>query len=543
MKRRILTSIPWALALLATAAVSQAQGNITDGAATFRRTGTPFDTTPTADLVGVSSTLTADHLAETGWWFRVAGDTQESFFPAPNAQVYNGNKSTIDWDDVNGRGLFRAREVSLVRNVGGPSGFVIMTMQITNLSPTQPLTIDIFHMADFDLQPTPGDDLARLLYRHNHMRLSDAGGNVAEYRGVGAKAYLVRPLGATDPSAVLSDAAVTNFDNTGLPFGPGDFTGGFQWSYTLAPSANRSFTAVLGANLSLVRGDFNDDGETDLLFRNSAFTQHSVWTMNDLTRIASVAVTPDVADPNQRAVCTEDFSGDSRTDIVFWNQSTGSVEFWTMGGPTGTTRQGVLPLQGTAPLSTDWNVAACGDVDGDGNADILWRNVVTQKLKVWLMDNDTWQADRVPTPSQAVDGNWAVVALLDFNGDGAPDLHWYNSTSGSNVHWFMDQNLVRVSGQFTTPPNAGNNNWKVVAAGDYGQGSLGAPPVGAGDVIFRNETSGRIVGWIMDGLGTPPAGNTRLEGLFTCPVEVGGGCDPTVPPGPAALGWFIVGPR
>lgn len=541
MKSRLLALLPCAVAVLAGATVAQAQGTITDAPATFVRNTGAFSNSPSANFTGVSATLSQDHLFETGWWFRVTGDTQETFFPVPTTQNYTGAMSTNDWTDVGARGLFDAQERVLVKNVGGPSGFARMTMKITNRSAVNPLTIEIFHLADIDLAGSTNDS-AVLLARNNHLRVTDPSGNVAEYRGVGANAYLVRPFGATDIGAVLGDTAVTNFDNTGLPFGPGDFTGGYQWSLTIPPNGDRSVTVILSVNASLVRGDFNDDAKTDLLFRNSLFTRHVVWTMDGMTRTSGVFVTPDVADTNLHAECTDDFSGDSKTDIVFRNVTTNDLEFWVMGGPTGTDRTAVLPLVGTTPLSTDWVIAGCGDIDRDGKADILWRNTVTQKLRAWLMSDNTWTADLIPTPDQAVDGNWAVVALLDYDGNGTTDLHWYNSTSGNNVHWWMDQNFVRTAGTFTTPPNAGNNNWRVVAAGDYGQGKLGAPPVGAGDVIFRNETSGRIVGWIMDGVGAP-TGNARVEGLFACPVEVGGTCDPTLPPNPAAVSWFIVGPR
>jgi hypothetical protein len=525
---------------LAGAHVARAQGTITDAPATFVRNAGAFSNSPSANFTGVSATLAQDHLFETGWWFRVAGDTQERFFPVPTTQNYTGDASTLDWTNVNGLNLFDAQEKSRVKNVGGPSGYTTMTMKITNTS-ASPLSIEIFHMADIDLAGA-GSDSAGLLYRNNHIRLTDPSGNVAEYKGVGAKAYLVRPFGATDVGAVLGNATVDDFGNTGLPFGPGDFTGGFQWSLSVPAGQSRSVTAIIAVNVSHVRGDFNDDSKSDLLFRNSLFTKHVVWFMDGLTRTNGVFVTPDVVDTNLRAECTDDFSGDSKADIVFRNVTTNDVEFWVMGGATGTDRQSVLPLAGTTPLSTDWVIAGCGDINRDGNPDIMWRNTVTQKLKAWLMDNNTWQADLVPTPDQAVDGNWSVVALLDFDGDGNTDFHWYNSTSGNNVHWWMDANFVRTAGTFTTPPSPGNNNWKVVAAGDYGQGKLGAPPVGAGDVIFRNETSGRIVGWIMDGVGAP-AGNTRIEGLFACPVEVGGTCDPNDPPNPAAVSWFIIGPR
>ena len=558
MNRRLLALLPCAAVALAGATVATAQGTITDAPATFVRGTSPWDTSPDANFTGVSPTLTQDHLFETGWAHRVSGATQETFFPVPTAQNYTGTTSTNDWSGITSAGrTFVAQEVSVVKNTAGPSGFVTMTMKITNNEGT-PLDICIFHMMDMDLQPTAGDDRGALLFRNNHIRITDAGTNRAEYRGVGAASYLVRPFGATDIGAVLSNATIDNFNNTGLPFGPGDFTGGFQWCATVpASGGSRSFTAVIAVNNSLVRGDFNDDAQTDLLYRNADNMRHRVWTMDGLTLTATpgeLNVTPDQSDTTKRAVCTEDFNGDTRTDILFQDLDDASLEIWVMGGTNGTDRQSVLSVTGGPTLPgtiTDWSVAACGDVNRDGEADIQWRNnaatstdpVNGQKLRTWLMNDNAWVADLIPTPDAAVNSNWAVVAILDFDGDGNNDFLWYNNTSGNIVEWFMDSSWVRIFGQFTTPTNAGNNNWKVSAAGDFGQGKVPSPPPGAGDIVWRNDTSARQVGWIMDGQSTFPfaTANTRLEGLFTCPERVSGDC--AFGAAPDALNWFIVGPR
>ncbi len=558
MNRRLLALLPCAAVALAGATVARAQGTITDAPATFVRNTGAFSASPSANLTGVSTPTTQDHVFETGWWHRVSGATQETFFPVPTTQNYTGTTSTLDWAGITSAGrTFVAQEVSVVKNTAGPSGFATMTMRITNNEAT-PLDICIFHMVDIDLQTTAGNDQAALLFANNHMRIFDVGANRAEYRGVGASAYLVRPFGATDVAAVLSNAAIDNFGNTGLPFAAADFTGGFQWCASVpASGGSRSFTAIINVNSSLVRGDFNDDTKTDLLYRNADNMRHRVWTMDGLTLTAvpgELNVTPDQTDTNKRAVCTEDFNGDTRTDILFQDVTTAGLEVWVMGGTNGIARQSIAAVTGAPTLPgtiTDWSVAACGDVNRDGEADIQWRNNATaaadpvngQKLRTWLMNDTAWVADLIPTPDAAVNSNWSVVAILDFNADGNNDFLWFNSTSGNIVEWFMDSTWVRTWGQFTTPTNAGNNNWKVAAAGDFGQGKLGAPPVGTGDIVWRNDTSARQVGWILDGVGVFPPGtaNSRLEGLFSCPERVSGDC--AFGAAPDALNWFIVGPR
>ena len=131
-----------------------------------------------------------------------------------------------------------------------------------------------------------------------------------------------------------------------------------------------------------------------------------------------------------------------------------------------------------------------------------------------------------------MDFNWEVAAALDYNNDGARDLLWYNPNSGKIVLWFMDAAVHRISGRFTNPANAGDNNWKVYAGGDYGAGVGGSACTN--DIVWRNATSGKEVVWYMD-----QAGN-RTSGTFTVPDAPVS--DPDGNP-TAATDWIVTGPR
>jgi len=242
------------LVSLALAATAAAQGMISDPPATFTRPFSAFDATPVASLTGVSADPTTDHLFQMGWWYRIAGDTAEKFFPAPSAESYVSDSSTVTWNDVDNRG-FRAVETNVVTNGGGPSGQVVFSLTLTNLSDTAPLGIDVFNMADMDLGGTTEGDTAVLLSANDRMRLTE-GADTAEYGAEGADAFLVLTYqgssGLPDVRARLSDAVVDNFDNSGLPFGPGDFTGGFQWATTvIPPSGSATFVAGIAVNMAL----------------------------------------------------------------------------------------------------------------------------------------------------------------------------------------------------------------------------------------------------------------------------------------------------
>jgi streptogramin lyase len=58
-----------------------------------------------------------------------------------------------------------------------------------------------------------------------------------------------------------------------------------------------SFTVTGGGNPSALKGDFNADGKTDILWRNKATGQNTVWLMNGVTLLEPKTLSP-VSDPN-----------------------------------------------------------------------------------------------------------------------------------------------------------------------------------------------------------------------------------------------------
>ncbi len=279
---------------------------------------------------------------------------------------------------------------------------------------------------------------------------------------------------------------------------------------------------------AVAKGDFNADSQVDLLFRHQTSNRNMAWLMNGTTRLSSAWITPDPA-ANQQIVGADDFNADNQSDLLFWNTSTGALEFWLMNG---TGRTSAAPISGAPTLALNWKLAATGDFNADNQPDLVWRNTTSQKLIVWTLNGTTKVGNIVPSPDQAVNANWEVVAALDYNDDGNRDLLWYNYTSGKIVLWFMDASVVRINGTFTTPDAAGNNNWKVYAGGDYGLGTGG---IGcSNDVVWRNATSGKAVVWFMDFAAA------RTAGEFTVPDA------PTADPDgnpTAATDWIVAGPR
>src|SRR5205809_7237478 len=132
-----------------------------------------------------------------------------------------------------------------------------------------------------------------------------------------------------------------------------------------------------------------------------------------------------------------------------------------------------------------WQVKGIGDFDGDGRADILWRNASTGENYIWLMNG-------LSTASQCsvnfVDPAWQVKGIGDFDGDGKADLLWRNSSTGENYIYLMNGLKIASRGSI----NAVSLNWQVQAVGDYNGD-------GKADILWRNSATGEDYAYLMNG--------------------------------------------
>src|ERR1700691_5313004 len=79
-----------------------------------------------------------------------------------------------------------------------------------------------------------------------------------------------------------------------------------------------------------------------------------------------------------------------------------------------------------------WFIAGTGDFNGDGYADILWRNQDTGEAWIWLMNGTTVIGGG---SLGIVDSDWNIAGVGDFNGDGKADILWWNSSTGEAYLW------------------------------------------------------------------------------------------------------------
>jgi hypothetical protein len=240
--------------------------------------------------------------------------------------------------------------------------------------------------------------------------------------------------------------------------------------------------------------DFDGDGKVDILWQNSGSGDLAVWYMNGINMISPAMLNPaKPGAPNWNLVDVGDLNNDGNTDILWQNSVTGELAIWYMNG---------INLVGTATPNppnagagnTGWKAIAIGDFKGPSGTDILWQNSLTEELAVWYMNGINMTGVGMLTPAKPRAPNWKFVGLGDFDKDGNTDILWQNSVTGDLAVWYM--NGINMTGAvLLNPANAGvgNTDWKAVAVGDYNND-------GAPDILWQNGVSGDSVVWYMDGI-------------------------------------------
>ena len=195
-----------------------------------------------------------------------------------------------------------------------------------------------------------------------------------------------------------------------------------------------------------------------VLFRHRYSGRNALWFMDGPTMRDESGILPTVAGSSWSVAGSGDFDGDGHADLMWRNAATGANHIWFLDGPSVTPTISTMSTVGGA-----WYVAAVDDFDGDGKADILFRHPYTGRNAMWLMDGTSMRPGSGILPTVA-SSNWTIAASNDFDTDGYADLLWRNVLTGANQIWFMDGTLTPT---FSTMSKAGVA-WTVVGTNSVG---------------------------------------------------------------------------
>ena len=216
--------------------------------------------------------------------------------------------------------------------------------------------------------------------------------------------------------------------------------------------------------------DFNGDGKSDILWRNSSSGENKLWRSGNSQTAQSII---SVGDVEWKVAGVGDFNADGSADILWRNARSGRNVIWRSGSST--TQQALATVGNPA-----WKIVGVGDFDGNGKSDILWRNTTTGQNLVWKDGSANSQQSLTRVANLA----WDVVGVGDFDGDGKSDILWRNASSGQNQIWPSGS-----TGAVNSLARVNTQAWKVFGVADFNLD-------GEADILWRNDVSGDDTIWL-----------------------------------------------
>jgi len=207
------------------------------------------------------------------------------------------------------------------------------------------------------------------------------------------------------------------------------------------------------ANWDIVTtGDFNKDGDADILWRNKTTNDWKIWQVQNGTRVAQTSWA-DVFDPAHAwtVVGAGDTDKDGDDDVVLNNSATGEVMIWEI-------QNHAVIATHTVGTRVGYTLNRIGDFNKDGDVDLLLRQNGGDALITWEIENNAFVAERALANTGT---GYNPVCAADFDGDGDDDILLINSSTQVEK-WFVMENFTR-----TQAFGAANTGFTFLGCGDY----------------------------------------------------------------------------
>ncbi len=249
------------------------------------------------------------------------------------------------------------------------------------------------------------------------------------------------------------------------------------WFVNNAAFSSAAFTTktpALGTNpdwKAVGTGDFNQDGETDLVWRNDVSDETGVWFLKDNALDSAVII--DKAPllgkdaSGWKIVGTGDFNSDGNLDLVWQNYAAGEVGVWFLKGTSFESASYIANAPQLPQNSANWKVVGTGDFNSDSNLDLVWRNDVSDQTGFWFLKGKTFESaailDNAPLLGKDASG-WKIVGTGDFSNDGNPELLWQNQAAGQVGVWSLKGTSFESAKYIENAPalGANSNGWQLV---------------------------------------------------------------------------------
>jgi len=185
-----------------------------------------------------------------------------------------------------------------------------------------------------------------------------------------------------------------------------------------------------------IRGVGNFDGgigKPDIIWHNPTTGAIRVWFLDDAYQTTAVTFL-DRGLTGWELQAVGDFNGDGNTDLVWRSGALNGI--WYLNGTNFVSAELIIQ-----EFDTNKQIQGAGDFNSDGSPDLLWRNFATGENEIWLMEG-TSRTSIVPLPT-VFDPAWRAitpferrdpVALADLAGNQIPTAFRIGPLNGSGVY-------------------------------------------------------------------------------------------------------------
>ena len=216
-------------------------------------------------------------------------------------------------------------------------------------------------------------------------------------------------------------------------------------------------------------GDFDGDGKDDVLLRHTDGRWQGYLMDGATVRSSGIVELP--ADAEWSLAAIGDLDGDGRDEPLLRHDD-GRWELAPLRGL-------VVAASGSAELTitnnAKWRFAGLGDLNGDGNDDIVLRHQ-DGRWHYYAMNGSEALAERGRLQLIA-NLAWRLAAIGDINGDGKDDVLLRQVNGRWRYYAMSGTNVLAASGSLGMTPNL---QWDIVGLADFNG-------TAADDVLLRHE--------------------------------------------------------
>ena len=269
------------------------------------------------------------------------------------------------------------------------------------------------------------------------------------------------------------------------------------WSVSSAGDINSDgFDDILIGAVTADPNGNNDAGETYVVFGRASQTAIEWDTETGIVSSFGISLstgkastTPigrTIQDKNWELQTTGDLNGDGQADVILRNVLAGQILAWTM-APGGQSIQSEAII-GRERTDTNWSIDGSGDLNGDGNVDLILRNQAADQIIAWYMDGKGGIQSEELIGRGFGDNNWKIEVMADFNDDGKADIVLRNRLSGQHLLWEMEGDTILA--ETLIGRDIPDQNWHIEGASDFDNN-------GTVDLFLRHRGVGQGLLWSM----------------------------------------------